>query len=668
MPKKKKKIKYKKNLTSNQKLFARFHRLLQPREFLKVSDWMAKHHHLTLAEGASEPGLFSFKRTPYLKEPCDNMGIDSTVRKQIVLKGSQIGFSTAGYGTMGYWMEYVGGGILLTMPSDKVLQRASRNRVDPFLKNSPILWPLFSDKNAKDKTNNTLEKQYEGGVLYCASAQSSNDLSSVSARFALSDEASRYPESVSGEGSAVQLIENRLNTFGVRSKHWLFSTPTIKGECLCTDEYELTDQRRYFMACPYCGGMITYDFENLKWNKDEKGNHLIEDGVWYECPACNAKIDELKHKTKMMAEENGAKWIPTNKKNIRKDLRGYQISAMYSPVGWLSWKDIASQWIKNCRTREGRIAFMNTKLGLAYEDVNKETPKIDLIMQRRETYQIGVVPEACKSFALVGGIDCQGDRLEMTTKAIGMRNDGSLETYVIDHKIFYGDTNASDVNQPHYFDSVSGEKRPSPWQQLFEYIKTPLKVSDGTTKPIISVCIDSGYKAHRVYMFSRRFPSHLMYVVKGTDLLVTRQFIGVPKRVDIDFNGKKMKQGASLHVISSDIGKDKTYESLNVGKPSPEYLAETGQYPDNYIHFPMFENEYFKQLTAEEKRKTKEKKTGRLKEYYFKTRDRNEALDCFFYGTAAWQIKKLDLALPENYQAIVHVFEKNAIESWAINK
>ena len=69
MPKKKKKIKYKKNLTSNQKLLARFHRLLQPREFLKVSDWMSKHHYLTLAEGASEPGLFSFKRTPYLKEP-----------------------------------------------------------------------------------------------------------------------------------------------------------------------------------------------------------------------------------------------------------------------------------------------------------------------------------------------------------------------------------------------------------------------------------------------------------------------------------------------------------------------------------------------------------------------------------------------------------------------
>ena len=662
---KSKRNKYRKDLTSSEKLIARFHRLIQFKDKLLPSQWMEKYHYLN-ATSSSEPGLYSFERTPYMREPVDCMAPDSGVREMYGLKGAQIGWSEGSFGVKGFWMEHIGIPILYTMPSDKVLKRASRAKIDPFIKNSPVLAPLFSDKNEKDKTNNATEKHYEGGVLYLASAQSSNDLSSVTCRLAISDEISRFPASTSAEGSPIALIENRLNTFGARAKHMAFSTPTVVGECHASNEYEYTDKRRYFMPCPHCNEMITFEFEQLKWPKNEDGSHNV-DGIYMECPACEGHIEEMKHKTWMMSEESGAKWIPTEKNPQKKHARGYQISSLYSPYGWLSWKDIAQRWLKACRTKEGRIAFTNTILGLAYEDSNKETPKVELIMQRRETYAIGVVPEAARDFALVGGIDCQGDRLEMTLRAIGMREDGSIESYVIDHKIFYGDINAADVNQPHYFDSVSGEKRQSPWEQLYQYLKTPVKCADGSEKQIISACIDSGWKSHKVYMFSRRFPRGLLHVIKGQDMLATRQFIGVPKRVDIDLNGKQVKQGATLYIVSSNIGKDKTYDDLNIQKPSAAYLEEAGQYPDNYIHFPMFEKDYFIQLTAEEKRKAKDKKTGQLKDYYFKKHDRNEALDCFYYSTAAWQIKKMDIVLPENYKAVVEVFEKNAIESWAIN-
>ena len=67
------------------------------------------------------------------------------------------------------------------------------------------------------------------------------------------------------------------------------------------------------------------------------------------------------------------------------------------------------------------------------------------------------------------------------------------------------------------------------------------------------------------------------------------------------------------------------------------YLAQTrnedGSIPHGYLHFPEYNSEYFKQLTAEQL-VTKIVK-GYPKREWQKTRDRNEALDCRIYARAA---------------------------------
>jgi phage terminase large subunit GpA-like protein len=60
---------------------------------------------------------------------------------------------------------------------------------------------------------------------------------------------------------------------------------------------------------------------------------------------------------------------------------------------------------------------------------------------------------------------------------------------------------------------------------------------------------------------------------------------------------------------------------------------EDGSCPTGYCHFPEYNTEYFKQLTAEQL-VTKIVK-GYPKRIWQKTRDRNEALDCRVYARAA---------------------------------
>jgi phage terminase large subunit GpA-like protein len=60
---------------------------------------------------------------------------------------------------------------------------------------------------------------------------------------------------------------------------------------------------------------------------------------------------------------------------------------------------------------------------------------------------------------------------------------------------------------------------------------------------------------------------------------------------------------------------------------------DDGTTPTGYMHFPEYNTEYFKQLTAEQLVTRIVK--GYPKRIWQKTRDRNEALDCRVYARAA---------------------------------
>ena len=112
------------------------------------------------------------------------------------------------------------------------------------------------------------------------------------------------------------------NTFGRSAKMFLVSTPKVHGSSRIEREYEMSDQRRYNVPCPHCGGLLWLKFERLR---RERG---APETAVYACEHCEEPIEE-RHKATMLP---GGFWEPTAVTQDP-DCIGFHISALYSPLG-----------------------------------------------------------------------------------------------------------------------------------------------------------------------------------------------------------------------------------------------------------------------------------------------------------------------------------------------
>ena len=123
----------------------------------------------------------------------------------------------------------------------------------------------------------------------------------------------------------------------------------------------------------------------------------------------------------------------------------------------------------------------------------------------------------------------------------------------------------------------------------------------------------------------RKQPLNFAMAVKGTDSGVTP--LGLPTKVDLNINGKKLRRGAKVWTVGTSILKSELYQFLRLTQNEDE------SFPAGYCHFPKYDSEYFKKLTAEQL--VTKVVRGYQKREWQKTRERNEALDCRVYERAA---------------------------------
>ena len=110
---------------------------------------------------------------------------------------------------------------------------------------------------------------------------------------------------------------------------------------------------------------------------------------------------------------------------------GFHLSALYSPVGWFSWADIARMWEAAQATDEAKRSFKNGVLGLTWVETG-EAPDWQRLYERREAWQIGTVPTG--GLFLTAGADVQKDRIEVDVWAWGR----GLESWLVDHIVIDG--------------------------------------------------------------------------------------------------------------------------------------------------------------------------------------------------------------------------------------
>ncbi len=594
---------------------------LRPDPLLTVSQWADKHRRLS-ARASSEPGPWRTSRTPYLREIMDALSPSSPIERVVFMKGAQIGASETGNNMIGYVVHHAPGPMLTVLPTVEMAKRNSRQRIEPLIEESEALRTLVKPARSRDSGNTVLAKEFPGGILVMTGANSAVGLRSMPVRYLFLDEVDGYPGDVDGEGDPVALAEARTRTFS-RRKIYVVSTPTIKGVSRIEREYEASDQRRYFVPCPHCGHMQWLQFERLRWEKGEP------ETAHYLCESCETPIEEH-HKTQMLengewratAQEarSGETATGTKAKSDNANVAGFHISALYSPVGWISWGEIARQWEAAQGNDAAMKAAKNTLLGETWAE-RGEAPDWQRLYDRCEDYNRGRVPMG--GLFLTAGADVQHDRIEVDIWAWAR----GLQSWLIDHILIDGDPARGEV-----------------WTKLTKLLSETWPHEAGGRLSLSRLAIDSGdgRNTAAVYAWVRAQGPGQVMAVKGKGGFERSAPVSGPTYVDITQGGRKLKRGARLWTVSVAVFKSETYRFLRLDKPTDEELVEDGSWPDGYIHLPKgIDSEWVKQLTAEQLVTVKNRQ-GFTRLEWQKLRERNEALDNRVYARAAAWVSAID--------------------------
>jgi phage terminase large subunit GpA-like protein len=484
--------------------------------------------------------------------------------------------------------------ILTLLPSLGLAKRVS-SRIGKTIKATPVLRERVASSRSRDARNTMDTKEFEGGSLYVTTAGSAANLSELSARYIYGDEIDRWEVDIGEEGDPIELAETRGSTFGRNAKFYFSSSPTIKGASRIADLFEGSDQRYYYVPCPTCKHMQTLEWERLHYSKDFSVVH-------YQCagPDCDVLIDEY-HKGEMLAKGEWRAHAEGDGETV-----GFNLNALYSPLGWMDWKSLAKQFEKAKKAQakgdlEPMQVFYNTRLAKVWDSAQEQTKAEVLIAQARlEAYSLGSMPIGV--LMLTAAVDVQANRLELMVMGFGV----GMERWVVDHQVIWGDP---------------ADERT--WAVLDEKLKARYLHPCGVALAILAAGVDSGgHHTDEVYQFCRVRRWRNVFAIKGASKPGRPVIAQRPSMVDVTWKGQTERNGAELWFVGTDTAKDWIYNRY--GFPAgPGALHFANDLPDDF----------FAQCVAE--RKVARYIRGHKRIEWIKGKaERNEALDLMVYCLA----------------------------------
>ena len=563
-----------------------------------VSEWADAERRLS-PESASEAGKYYTSRTEYARGIMDAFS-DPAVQRVVVMSSAQVAKSTILENVAGYYAHRDQCPIMIVQPTLTMAEDFSKKRIAPMIRDTPALTGLFTKANARNSGNTTLDKQFRGGYLVLAGANSPASLAGRPIRVALGDEVDRWQDNVGSEGDPVELLSVRTTAWWNR-KLGFFSTPTVEGNSAIAGLYEESDQSKFFVPCHHCKHEFVLQFEHLKYAEGEailanEDGKLIRTAVdaWFECPECEGRLNDAQR----MSMVRAGRWQATKPFH---GTRGFWLWAAYSP--FVTAMEIANKWLRALGDHEKMISFRNLVLGLTHRETG-EAPDSEKLYGRRESHSLGTVQPGV--LFLTAGADVQKDRIEVSIYGWGRNR----QCWLVDHVILSGRTSEEQI-----------------WSELTEIRLRSYRHPGGAMLNIARFCIDSGFESQMVYRWVREQHTPDVMAVDGRTSL-GGMTVGQPSPVDVDIAGRKIKRGIKVWPVDTGKLKSELYGRLNLPRP------EDGEpYPNGYLHLPQVSEEFCRQLTAEHL-VTKLNNKGYRIHQWEKMRERNEAMDCHVYSRA----------------------------------
>lgn len=587
---------------------------------LTAVEWANENFYLS-AESSYLEGRW--ETLPFQVAILNSFGNDE-VRVVNFMKSARVGYSQMLKAAIAYMLEHKNRNQLLLQPTDSAAAGFMKAHIETMIRDVPCVKTLAPWYGRKHRDNTLDTKRFSNKrQLWCLGGTAAKNYREKSVDTVIYDELAAFPHDVEREGSPTFLGDKRLEG-SVFGKSIRGSTPKNKHECQierACNESGITF--RFELPCPHCD-----HYQYLKWGSPDSEFGMKWQGsdaasIAYLCESCGCL-------------GTYAEWMPMQPKGIWRDrlaniqtvdgyhfqdLEGrsidtpetisFHIWTAYSP--FTEWKRMLQDWFK-AKDDIGKLkSFVNTTLGEVWEDAGERLESHE-IYRRREVYP-AEVPQG--GLVLVAAVDVQDDRLEVLVQAFGIGH----ECWSIDYQIMFGDLAKSDI-----------------WQELDQYLQSEFTHESGVIMRIACTAVDSGgHFTQQVYDFVRHKRSRRIFAIKGK----AGQGRPLVSRPTTSNKGK-----IPLYTVGVDTAKEMVVSCLQI--------LETGS---GYYHFPLnnkFDEEFFKQLTAEERRIKYIQ--GRPVPEWHSLRKRNEAFDLSVYCLAARDI------LNPKYSALVDLYKVEKTE------
>ncbi|CAG9000653.1 MAG: hypothetical protein CENE_02653 [Candidatus Celerinatantimonas neptuna] len=583
-------------------------------------EWADKY--FRLPEGSSQ--IAGQWVTQPLQVALLNMMTHDALKLMAIKKSARLGYTKMVVAAMFYLAEHKKRSTVFYQPVDEESDAFVVDEVDSTIDEMPIIQRIFPDWNVKSENNKVSKKVMVGSTLDFRGATSPGNFRRLTKQVVIGDEVNAWPLEVGkkgkGEGNPIKLAMQRIK--GASFPKAIFgTTPTVTGNSHIANILADCDLSfRFYIPCPHCGheqflefgyDTVAGDFRDygLLWDDTQSTIERKARTAFYRCIECHQHF----YYADLTTAEKRGRWIGEDFSWTRDGIHffnsddepttppksvGIEINAIYS-LNLDGWSEIVDEWLRAVGKPSNERAFINTVLGLDYDDISKDKLDDDALLEHRVQYSATVPDEV---LILTGGIDSQRNRYECYVWGWSPGE----EPWLVDRTICMG----------RYDDEAT-------LATVDQTLNKTYQKADGTVIEVTRWCWDTGGIDPDIV--NKRSKTHGLFrliPIKGANVY------GKPVAT---FPVKRNKNG----VYHTEIGTDTAKDLLSLKLQRTIDGETTG-----IVHLPINDEICDKivcqQLTAE--RLVEKRVRGKTVLRWDNEGRRNEAVDCLVYALAALRI------------------------------